>query len=156
MKPARLVLAENLARFMALSDGLNSANQLSKRSKVAQTTISNWLRVDQMPSLAPQLSALEAVARALGVTVGVLLTEQGLGDDRSEVARLRAELAASRSLAERASRQLYELAALLGDDGAAAPKHRKFSDPAIASPEDYLLTGAPLHGAEGGTTKHRK
>ncbi|MCF1444476.1 XRE family transcriptional regulator [Ralstonia nicotianae] len=159
MKSARLVLAENLARFMALSADLNSANLLSKKAKVAQTTISNWLRVEEMPSLAPQLSALESVARALGVTVGDLLTEAGQDRDRDEVVRLRVELAASRSRAERVSLQLYELAALLGDDGAdgaAAPKRVAFSDPDMASPDDYLLAGGPLHGASDASARRKK
>ncbi|MGC5808642.1 helix-turn-helix domain-containing protein [Ralstonia pseudosolanacearum] len=156
MKSARLVLAENLARFMALSADLNSANLLSKKAKVAQTTISNWLRVEEMPLLAPQLSALESVARALGVTVGDLLTEAGQDRDRDEVVRLRVELAASRSRAERVSLQLYELAALLGDDGAAVPKRVAFSDPDMASPDDYLLSGSPLHGASDASARRKK
>ncbi len=145
MKSARVVLAENLAHLMAQSADLRSSRQLSKRSRVAQTTISNWLRVAEMPALAPQLSALEAVARVFGITVGELLTERGQDGDRDEIVRLRAELAAARSQAVRASQQLYELAAALGgceDDS--APKRRPFVDPAVAASEDYLLSGVPF------------
>lgn len=156
MKPTREVLAENLSRLMAQSVDLRSATQLARRSRVAQTTISNWLRVEEMPVLAPRLSALEAVARAFGISVGDLLTEHGNDEQRDDVAQLRAELAESRARAVKVSQQLYELAAQLGSDECPAPaKRRPFSDPVAAGPEDYLLSGGLLRSGPS-EAKRRK
>ncbi|MHA6885703.1 helix-turn-helix domain-containing protein [Ralstonia pseudosolanacearum] len=141
MKSARVLLANNLARLMAQSTNLRSARQLALRARVAQTTISNWLRIDRAPTLAPQLSALEAVARAFGISVGELLSEP---ENDELVVRLRSELEASRAHAYRVSRMLYELAALLeSGDAAVEPAAREFRDPGSAELGDYLLSGAP-------------
>ena len=158
MKTTRVVLAENLAQLMAQSADLRSANQLAKRSRVGQTTISNWLRVDDMPALAPRLSALEAVARAFGITVGELLTERGQNDERDGIARLRSELGVTRASAVRISHQLYELAAQLGSEllEQRSSMRRPFSDPVAAGPEDYLLSGGELVGKGGVAGKQRK
>ncbi|MHA6847298.1 helix-turn-helix domain-containing protein [Ralstonia syzygii] len=147
MKSARELLAENLARLMAQSTNLRSARQLAARARVGQTTISNWLRVDRAPTLAPQLNALESVARAFGITVGELLSEhRNRKDDAMTARELLVELRASREHAARVSRMLYDIAAELGAGGAGAAGEssaRGFRDPASAQPEDYLLSGAP-------------
>ncbi|MBB6581639.1 helix-turn-helix transcriptional regulator [Ralstonia solanacearum] len=154
MKSARVLLAENLARLMAQSTNLRSARQLALRARVAQTTISNWLRIDRAPTLAPQLSALEAVAKAFGISVGELLSEP-VNDEL--VVRLRSELQASRAHASRVSRMLYELAALLeSGDAAVEPAARDFNDPSSTELQDYLLSGAPPSLASRRTSADRK
>ncbi|CBJ37875.1 conserved protein of unknown function [Ralstonia solanacearum CMR15] len=73
-KPARVILAENLASLMAASSNVRSQNQLAKKSGIGQTTISKWLRSDM--DVWPRLDAIEEVADALGITVAELLTDQ--------------------------------------------------------------------------------
>lgn len=158
MKSARELLAENLARLMAQSTNLRSARQLAARARVGQTTISNWLRVDRAPTLAPQLNALESVARAFGITVGELLSEhRNRKDDAMTARELLVELRASREHAARVSRMLYDIAAELSPGGAAGePSVKGFRDPALAQPEDYLLSGAPPSLAKPRSSADRK
>lgn len=66
------ILAINLQKAMALSSDLRTQMALSKRSKVAQTTISNYLRPGSYKG-APQLDKVERLARAFGLEAWQLL-----------------------------------------------------------------------------------
>jgi len=59
-------LASNLARLMAVSEDLKTQMALAKRSGVAQTTISNYLRPASYEG-APQLDKIEKLAKAFGL-----------------------------------------------------------------------------------------
>lgn len=74
MKNARDILSDNLTFLMSNSAGLKSQNALSKRSKVGQTTISNYLRPDSAVQSA-SFDVLEKLAKTFGITVAQLLTE---------------------------------------------------------------------------------
>lgn len=59
-------LARNLSKLMAASEDLRSQSALSRRSKVAQTTISNYLAPDSYTG-SPSLDKIAALARAFGL-----------------------------------------------------------------------------------------
>ncbi len=59
-------LARNLARLMAVSEDMRTQMALAKRSGVAQTTISNYLRPSSYDG-APQLDKIEALAKVFGL-----------------------------------------------------------------------------------------
>lgn len=59
-------LATNLARLMRVSEDLRTQMALAKRSGVAQTTISNYLRPSSYEG-APQLDKIESLAKAFGL-----------------------------------------------------------------------------------------
>lgn len=59
-------LAQNLARLMAVSEDLRTQTALAKRSKVAQTTISNYLRPTSYRG-SPNLEQIGKLARAFGL-----------------------------------------------------------------------------------------
>ncbi|CAJ0717672.1 hypothetical protein LMG8323_03664 [Ralstonia mannitolilytica] len=143
MKSARHILAENLSRLMAASDNLRSQNQLAKKSRVGQTTIGNWLRLEA--DVSPRLDALEAVADAFGITVADLLTDATIQKAAPVGTKgdLVAKLDESRTKQLRAARLLDEVAAMLRaeempPDLAATP----LSDPSSTPDSDYLLSGS--------------
>lgn len=72
-------LARNLAKLMETSADLQSQNALAKRSKVAQTTISNYLKGDYRG--APQLDKVAKLAKAFGIEAWRLL-HPTMGDTR--------------------------------------------------------------------------
>ena len=59
-------LAANLAKLMKVSVDLRTQTALAKRSKVAQTTISNYLNPDSY-SGAPNLDKIARLAQAFGL-----------------------------------------------------------------------------------------
>jgi transcriptional regulator with XRE-family HTH domain len=68
MDDIRQRVADNLAKLMELSADCKSANALAKRSKVAQTTISNYLDPSRYKGY-PTLSNMEKLAHCFGVEV---------------------------------------------------------------------------------------
>lgn len=67
-------LAHNLRRLLALGADFNlptSQAELSRRSGIAQTSISNWL--DPARGIAPSLDKLQPIARVYGIEVWQLL-----------------------------------------------------------------------------------
>lgn len=81
-------LAKNLSILMERSADLRSQNALAKRSKVAQTTIGNYLNPDSYKG-APSLDKMAKLAFALGVETWQLI-HPGLGDQ--EISRKEIEL----------------------------------------------------------------
>lgn len=81
-------LAKNLSILMERSADLRSQNALAKRSKVAQTTIGNYLNPDSYAG-APSLDKIAKLAVALGVEPWQLI-HPGLGDQ--EISRKEIEL----------------------------------------------------------------
>ena len=65
-------LAINLQHLMEESADLKSQNALAKRSKVAQTTIGNYLRHDSYNGY-PSMDKVEKLAKAFGLDAWVLL-----------------------------------------------------------------------------------
>lgn len=65
-------LARNLVKLMEVSADLKSQNALAKRSKVAQTTISNYMHPDSYTG-APSLDKVAKLARAYGLESWQLL-----------------------------------------------------------------------------------
>lgn len=59
-------LARNLAKLMAASEDLRSQSALARRSKVAQTTISNYLAPSSYKG-SPSLDKIAALAHAFGL-----------------------------------------------------------------------------------------
>jgi len=72
MEDIKQILAKNLGKLMKASADLRSQNALAKRSKVAQTTISNYLRPSSYVG-APQLDKIAKLARAYGLDAWQLL-----------------------------------------------------------------------------------
>lgn len=68
----RNTLAVNLQHLMEHSIDMKSQNALGKRSKVAQTTIGNYLRPDSYKGF-PSLENIDKLARAFSVEPWVLL-----------------------------------------------------------------------------------
>ena len=65
-------LAVNLQHLMEKSSDLKSQNALAKRSKVAQTTIGNYLRPDSYTGY-PAMDKVDKLARAFGLDAWVLI-----------------------------------------------------------------------------------
>lgn len=68
------VLAHNLRRLLAIGAAYGlptSQAELSRRSGIAQTSISNWLDPDR--GIAPSLDKLQPIARVYGIEVWQLL-----------------------------------------------------------------------------------
>jgi transcriptional regulator with XRE-family HTH domain len=81
-------LAKNLSILMERSADLRSQNALAKRSKVAQTTIGNYLNPESYVG-APSLDKIAKLAITLGVEPWQLI-HPGLGDQ--EITRKEIEL----------------------------------------------------------------
>lgn len=67
----RQILAKNLKTLMELSQDCKSQNALARRSKVAQTTIGNYLNLTY-PGY-PSLEKIEMLARCFGLEAWNLL-----------------------------------------------------------------------------------
>lgn len=78
MDDLKETLAANLRRLMDLSPDLKSQAAVAKRSKVAQTTISNYLRPGSYKG-APSLDNIHRLARAYGLEAWQLL-HPSMGD----------------------------------------------------------------------------
>ena len=72
MDDVKANLAANLARLMKMSADLQSQNALARRSKVAQTTIGNYLAPDTYRG-APSLAMVAKLARAFGLEAWQLI-----------------------------------------------------------------------------------
>jgi transcriptional regulator with XRE-family HTH domain len=72
MDDLKEILANNLAKLMELSADVKSQNALAKRSKVAQTTIGNYLNPSSYKGY-PQLGKVEQLANAFGLCAWNLL-----------------------------------------------------------------------------------
>jgi transcriptional regulator with XRE-family HTH domain len=66
MADIRHLLAANLAKLMDLSADCKSQNALAKKSKVAQTTIGNYLTPDSYVGY-PSLKNIEKLAKCFGL-----------------------------------------------------------------------------------------
>ncbi|MGD7196530.1 helix-turn-helix domain-containing protein [Ralstonia pseudosolanacearum] len=144
-KPARVILAENIARQMAASKDLRSQNQLAKKSGIGQTTISKWLRLDM--DVWPRLDAIEEVANALGVTVAELLTDQDAppkGNAAMEAAysRLCEDVATTRGRDLQIAQGLAELVDELRTRARSSVQNA-MSAPNPTPDSEYFLSGGP-------------
>lgn len=72
MDDLKEILANNLAKLMDLSADVKSQNALARRSKVAQTTIGNYLNPASYKGY-PQLGKVEMLAKAFGLEAWNLL-----------------------------------------------------------------------------------
>lgn len=90
-KRANEVLAANIRRLMENHPTLNTQAALSRRSKVAQSSIARIIGA----AVHPQLDVIEAIAGAFGLTVSDLLSEgrhaSGSSYDQEKFAALPAE-----------------------------------------------------------------
>lgn len=71
MDNIREILASNLSKLMEMSIDCKSQNALAKRSKVAQTTIGNYLSINYVGY--PNLEKVEMLARCFGLEAWNLL-----------------------------------------------------------------------------------
>ncbi len=71
MDNIRELLAKNLKKLMELSADCKSQNSLSKRSKVAQTTIGNYLNITYVGY--PNLEKVEMLAHSFGLEAWQLI-----------------------------------------------------------------------------------
>lgn len=85
MEDLREILAANLAKAMDLSPDLKSQSALAKRSKVAQTTIGNY--VSKKYAGSPSLVKVQRLARAFGLETWQLL-HPTMGDKTITAAEL--------------------------------------------------------------------
>lgn len=72
MDEIKAALAKNLSRLMEMSADLKSQTALAKRSKVAQTTIGNYLKPESYIG-APNLEKVAQLAKAFGLEAWQLI-----------------------------------------------------------------------------------